>query len=101
MTLGKIETYLLSQGYQIYSFKGTKWDLFEGNAYYSTMGNVHYQFRKGPLRFQLGLNEVGKPPTLLYPRPKGIRNDDEMNAFIDSHSAEEIVSIILGQQSKI
>lgn len=41
-----------------------------------------------------GLHEKNKPPTLAYPRPKGIYTDDQMNILLKNNSPEEIYKMI-------
>lgn len=63
----------------------------------------------------IGINERGKPPTLIYPRPKmrvkrvvsgevictDERYDDNMNAALRLFSESEIISFMLDQEKTI
>ena len=76
------------------------------NEHFSTLGKIGVVYSKGNKEVVLGLNEYGKPPTLIRPRPfKGtswdnrnyqIFDDDEMNRYLNHYSGEEILNCIEG-----
>lgn len=56
-----------------------------GNMYdFSTMtsGRLDNRWIKNGHEIIFGLNEFGKPPTLIQPRPIGVLTDDEMNKLL-------------------
>jgi hypothetical protein len=83
------QEYLINKGYEAKraSFNSKKELIYitskecfiEENAF-STMisGGLTIEYRKGDLGISWGLGEYGKPPTLLYPRPKFTGNIKEI-----------------------
>jgi len=55
-------------------------------------GHLDYRFIKGDREIVWGLNEVKKPPTLVWPRPWD--TDDETNQNLLKLSNEEIYKLI-------
>ena len=102
MTL--FEQYLIELGYKRFrkEFYKKQWRYIpvdDDNSVYSTMvsGWLDYRYildgdEKTEITF--GLNEKGKPPTLCYPRPKGIYEDDEMNKLLQLKTPDEIYKLI-------
>ena len=84
--------YLISKGYK--PFRWSKKGLVECNNLhnYSTMveGGLDVRLIKDKSVFIYGLNDLNKPPTLIYPRPIGINTDDLMNRYLNSNSAESV-----------
>lgn len=67
-----IEEYLISKGYvkHIYNCKTGKMELPGEFTILSTMGNLDWRFLKDGFKtIVYGLNECGKPPVFIYPRP--------------------------------
>lgn len=79
---------------------------------YSTMrtDGIDSRYKKGDILFIWGLHELGKPPTLIYPRPTIISKtensgieifddysylDDVMNECLNTFSHEDIYQGIL------
>jgi len=66
--------------------------------YFSTSlkGAVDVRYIKDNIEIVIGLNEKGKPPTLIYPRPKIMingdekNNDDAMNICLSKETPEDI-----------
>lgn len=90
------ELYLIEQGFKCYHFKVDSGKLIKVDGFcpISTMVNIHNRYLKGNLDIKVGLSEKGRPTTIVYPRPKGIYNDDQMNQFILSNSNENILEAI-------
>lgn len=97
------EQYLKYTGFAPFKMTGCKYDkrvlepLSEKETgYFSTMvpGRISNIWVKDGKEVVFGLNEKGKPPTLCYPRPKGIRRDDEMNKLLKELEPEEIFKMI-------
>lgn len=68
---------------------------------FSSMGNIHFVYIKGESKIWYGLNEFGKPPTLISPRPNvkegeyyhfNEYGDDIMNRSLKAIDAEKIYS---------
>jgi len=99
--MSNFEEYIVSLGYKRYRkvYENKKWAYIEDNSGYnfSTMlsGWIDYRYLKdGEHEIIFGLSEREKPPTLCYPRPKGILNDDEMNRQLKTKTPQEIYSLI-------
>lgn len=104
------ELFLISKGYlkYKYNFKEQKLELVHNEHIISTMSNLGYTYvhPDNPKRkISYGLNEVGKPPTIIYPRPKILvtrdgmtydeHYDDSMNLALIKESFEDILNGIL------
>ena len=65
------ETYLISKGYikHIYNCKKQRLERTDKHII-STMVNLDHRYIKNDVEIIFGLHEYGKPPTLIYPRPK-------------------------------
>ena len=55
---------------------------------YSTLGIFEYHFIKGDSTIIWGLNEVGNPPMLIWPRP----NDGEVTVQLNGKSARKLMT---------
>ena len=94
------EEYLISQGYKRYRkiYEKRKWSYIEDKDryYFSTMmtGCLDYRYIKGDIEIIFGLHEKDKPPTLEWPRPKGITTDDEMNRILKNKTPKEVYNKI-------
>jgi hypothetical protein len=105
------EEYLLSIGYrkhkEEYPKKGEAPHLVEtSEESYSSLGALTYVYRKeGSADIRFGLNEAGKPATLVHPRPEptleeamenqrvrkeGYMFDDDMNRLILKLTPEQL-----------
>lgn len=67
---------------------------------FSSMGAVRKGYEKDGLRFVFGLNEAGKPPTLIFPRPnmgefKYIEVDGKRKLVLTSRWDDDIMNIVL------
>lgn len=98
--IGFVE-YLISRGYQLYRKESLKKDQFLYNKdsnvgfYSSTLGGyVDIRLRKDNKEIVYGLHEKGHPPTLIYPRPKGIIYDVDMDRIFLNFTYEEILQMI-------
>lgn len=71
--------------------------LCEFNNVYSTLenGGLDFRFMKDGKEIIWGLNEKGNPPSLVYPRPDGMNEDHKVHRFINDHTNEEILNLIL------
>ena len=121
----KFEQFLIGQGYVkfVFNCKTKKFDLAEGHVI-STMVNLnHWYFHESmPIESQIprfighekqaicfGLNEAGKPPTLISPRPRievkklvngkqiveNELSDDSMNVALSQLPAKEVYRALL------
>lgn len=102
------EIYLNSIGYKPYRLNVLHNGinvLEEFNGELSTMDNLDRRWMKsdeyhspktpnGHKGIVCGLHEVGKPPTLIFPRPTGIDSDDKMNQVLQKYSMEEVYNVI-------
>ena len=85
-----IVQYLISIGYETFRWSKKGYVVCNNNFNFSTMteGGLDVRLVKGKSEFIFGLNEVGKPPTLIYPRTKELIKDDDMNFFLSKNSSE-------------
>lgn len=96
-----LEQYLINIGYKRYRKAYEKKEFVyipdTIGYYFSTMvtGWLDYRYLKGDHEIIFGLNEKDKPPTLIYPRPKNVKEDDVMNRVLKDNSPEEIYKMIL------
>lgn len=98
--IGFVE-YLISKGYRPYrkvmSKKGSTYVEDSNIGFYSSMSE-HIDLRlikDGRTREVVyGLHERGHSPTLIYPRPKGVVTDADMDRIFLNHSFEEIAEMI-------
>ena len=75
----------------------------DNNYFFSSMihGFLDIRYIKNNKEFIFGLNEMGKPPTLIYPLPFILKNDifincdDYTNEMLRTKSASEIYNAIL------
>lgn len=93
------QDYLLSIGYtpfRVLSKDGKKGYVPAMNNHFSTYEHGFLDIRYIRLGKEIcfGLHENGKPPTLIYPRPKGIESDDEMNIILMNLPPEIIMKLI-------
>lgn len=118
--------YIKDLGYKSYIFRSDKikdvgikeLDLYEEveyKSFYSSYGPLNYRWIKdGNIDGQIiyGLNEYGKPPTLIGPKPwsliMGITDrlslpicDDIMNRVLKDYSAEEIYNSIINGRDRL
>lgn len=101
------QEFIKSKGFKDFRYiiKGKKWELVShkecgiSENSFSTMvhGGLDIRYVKDNITIIWGLNEVGKPPTLIYPRPKVknnnlfiLYNDDLMNRILKNYSNEDI-----------
>ena len=75
--------YLIGIGYKPYRkvFVNKKFEYqLSTYDYFTTVmgGGLDIRFLKDGKEIVWGLSENGKPPTLISPRPNGIKSDDEM-----------------------
>ena len=76
-----------------------------GNHFVSTQSNIHIHYVKGNKRIIFGLSEKGKPPTLIYPRPRlkeyiqySSYGDDAMNRVLASVSHDDLHEALFDQE---
>jgi len=102
----KFEELLIDKGYKRHSIvlnKNNKVEYVNPTTnYYSSMGNVSFMYINGDSKIQFGLNEAGKPPTLIYPRPTILKRegdaitagysnrDDYVNRLLQNEDLERI-----------
>lgn len=94
--------YLKSIGYKPFrkEFSRGEWQYkpeLDNDNHFSTMvnGMLDVRYLKDGIEIVFGKNEADKPPTLIHPRPVGIKFDDEMNRYISNHTNEEIYNEIM------
>jgi hypothetical protein len=92
-----IVNYLIEKGYKPFRWSRNRLTPCDRPIEFSsvTVGGVDVRLIKGNSVFIYGLHEKGKPPTLIYPRPKGIYLDDEMNRFLSENTDEEVFKKLL------
>lgn len=90
------ERYLVDNGFEVKRkvMKNGNWIYEDGYRTPSTMMNIDNRYIKADLEIVIGLHEVGKPITLIYPRPKGICMDDDMNRFLLNNSNLDVLKSI-------
>lgn len=99
--ISSFESRLLKLGYIRHSFNYKTKQLEISKRYLlSTMGDIYYVYIKDEIQIYWGLHEYDKPPTLIYPRPKDIREhqhggDDMMNRMLLNESFENIYAEII------
>ena len=103
-----LENYLIEQGYTRYHYDHKTMSLVKSEGYLlSTMGNLDYRYVLDDdfdNQIIFGLNEKGKPATLIYPRPNirvqkgsqfiGNEEDNAMNTVLMNFSHEDILDAI-------
>ena len=104
-----IEEYLKEKGYvkHIYNCKTGKLELPGEFTILSTMGNLDWRYvKEGCETVIYGLNEVGKPPVLIHPKPwslihkefNGVTrfniSDDVIHRIFEKYSLDEIFESI-------
>ncbi len=95
------ENYLISIGYKRCRQMGSPKrgyhfeDSPEGYSF-SKMepGRLSYFYIKGENVIEFGLHEYQKPPTLIWPKPKGCFMDDDMNRMLKEKTPEEIYKLL-------
>ena len=91
--IGFVE-YLISKGYKPYrkvmSKKGSTYVEDSNIGFYSSM----LRLIKGKKEVVYGLHERGHSPTLIYPRPKWVKSDADMDRLFLNYSFEEIAEMI-------
>jgi hypothetical protein len=112
-TMIPLEEYLLSIGYERfrYDYKKSMYEKEDKHSL-STLGDIHYTYfpenvnpnGEKPKGIRIGLNEVGKPPTLIHPRPRYhvkrngedfVDSDDNINVILEQYSPKEVYNAIL------
>ena len=104
--MSAFENFLVEQGYKIhaYDFKQQKNIPFEGRPFFSTNGTLDYRYIKNGMPvFIYGLNEAGRGPTLISPRPlaehggKAVRlyGDALMGRMFERYTNKEIYEAAL------
>lgn len=92
--IGFVE-YLISKGYKPYrkvmSKKGSTYVEDSNIGFYSSMSeHIDLRLIKGKKEVVYGLHERGHSPTLIYPRPKWVKSDADMDRLFLNYSFEEI-----------
>lgn len=90
--IGFIE-YLISKGYKPYRKVMSK----KGSTYVedsSMSEHIDLRLIKGKKEVVYGLHERGHSPTLIYPRPKWVKSDADMDRLFLNYSFEEIAEMI-------
>ena len=103
------ELFLISKGYHRYryNFDTQRLDYVPNGHTISTMSNLDYRYIHADnpsVQIVYGLHEVGKPPTLIYPRPRILVKredrtynelyDDSMNLALQNESFDDILNAI-------
>jgi len=93
------QKYLLSIGYSTFRVDyvdGVKTYAPSVDDYFSTYspGKLDIRYLKDGHEIVFGLHEKDKPPTLIYPRPKGVESDDDMNRMLADFEPERIYELI-------
>jgi hypothetical protein len=83
------ERYLIEQGFSVYHYDCKERKLNEGYKHLSTLVNLDNRYIKGNTKIIWGLNEVGKPPTLIY--PKLFQTDNEVNRYLQNKNFAELL----------
>ena len=94
--IGLVE-YLISKGYKSYrkvmSRKSSEYIEDHNIGFYSSMSeHIDIRLIKDDKEVVYGLHERGHSPTLIYPRPKGIITDADMDKVFVNKTFEEIAS---------
>lgn len=95
--MSAFEDYLTSIGYEKFAIERKGKNVAKvriDKTYYSTMDGCWAFYIKDGKEIMFGLNEFGKPPTLIHPRPKGCFWDDEMNRVLKENTPEEVYKMI-------
>lgn len=87
-----IVQYLISLGYKPYRWSEKSYVPCTNNFDFSTMriGGLDVRLVKDNSEFIFGLNEAGKPPTLISPRTEYLRSDNKMNNYLRNNSSEVV-----------
>ena len=96
--IGFVE-YLISKGYKPYrkvmSKKGSTYVEDSNIGFYSSMSeHIDLRLIKGKKEVVYGLHERGHSPTLIYPRPKWVKSDADMDRLFLNYSFEDIAEMI-------
>lgn len=96
--IGFVE-YLISKGYKPYrkqmTKKGSTYVPDSNIGFYSSMSeHIDLRLIKGKKEVVYGLHECGHSPTLIYPRPKGVVTDADMDRVFLNNSFEDIAKLI-------
>lgn len=91
--------YLIEIGYKPYRkvYANKKFEYIPSTYdYFTTVmgGGLDIRFMMGDKEIVFGLSENGKPPTLISPRPNGIKDDDSMNRALKTFTPMEIYEMI-------
>lgn len=109
-----LEEYLMSIGFNKMVYDHKTKALKDAGKYdiLSTMGHIYFAYVKGDISIYWGLNESGKPPTLMSPRESVFERkekeiiidgkkhtqhyvtDDQVNAWMWGKSGKEIYESI-------
>ena len=100
--MSPIEQYLMSIGYEryrkVYNRKKKEWEYIKDDVGYwfstTESGMLLYFYKKDDNEVIYGLNEKDKPPTLVWPRPENIYEDDEMNRILKQETPENIYKML-------
>lgn len=98
------EKYLIEQGFvkHIYNHKTNSLEITDKHVI-STLGNLDHRYLHGNykgLEIVIGLHEMGKPITLISPRPLNFSSsrkmdDDMMNIILMKQEYKELLSEIV------
>lgn len=96
--IGFVE-YLISNGYKpfrrVNSKKNSIYVEDSNIGFYSSMSeHIDIRLIKDKKEIVYGLHERGHSPTLIYPRPKGVVYDADMDRVFLEKSFEEILKLI-------
>lgn len=103
--IGFVE-YLISKGYKPYrkvmSKKGSTYVEDSNIGFYSSMSeHIDLRLIKGKKEVVYGLHERGHSPTLIYPRPKWVKSDADMDRLFLNYSFEEIYGSLNVNSSRV
>lgn len=98
--MSPFEQHLISVGFKRYrkSYEKKNWVYTPSNDGYSfssmVSGELDYRYLHGDKEVIFGLSEKDKPPTLCWPRPKGVVSDDAMNRILKENNPEKVYKMI-------
>ena len=89
------ENYLIELGYKKQVYDSKSHTIIDANQNHSIVKNIAFIYTKeNHNQIVWGLDEINRPSTLLSPRPKFIKDYNEMNAYLLSHTNEELYNLI-------
>lgn len=89
------ESFLVKKGYvkKVFDFKTMTYKEPKHHII-STMVNLDHRYLKDGKEIIFGLNEAGKPPTLIYPRPN---IELTRNGKIEDNTSDDAMNVVLSK----